>query len=78
MLSVEDRAQKYIFRESGSTWHRIDGDIIFHVYSYYKTYTCLALLLTALVVVTCLKGRSRLLNKIRGNRTPPYKKVSYA
>lgn len=53
LLGVDERANKYLFREGGSTWHQIDGDIIFHIYSHLRVYSILGCILFALFLYSC-------------------------
>ena len=58
LLGVDERAQVYIFREKGSTWHRLDGKIIVHVYTNLYAYLSIT---TAAVWMSVLLRNKRTL-----------------
>ena len=51
LINLKERYERYLYRESGSTWHEIDGDIIVHVYNYLYSYAFLSLFVMAFLVL---------------------------
>lgn len=78
LLGVEERAEKYLFREGGSTWHRLDGDIIFHVYSNQRVYKLAALVLLCLLLYTCFRRFRNTCRFLVTRPRMPHHKMSYA